>query len=379
MTKRIYLSPPHLTGRESQFIQETLESNWPSVVGPYLKRFTSALSAYTKIPHISLNSSGTAALHLALSVLDVGREDIVLTSTFTFVASVNPISYLGAIPILIESEPDTWNMSPQFLEEAIKNCLAKNKKPKAILLVHLYGMPAKLDSILKIAHKYDIPLIEDAAESLGSRYQGQQLGGFGVVGVYSFNGNKIITTGSGGALVSKNDKFLIDKATFLASQAKNDKPYYEHSELGYNYQMTTLNAAMGLAQIKKIDEYVTSRRRNFEFYKSVLKPIGISFLEEPTADYFSNRWITTICLNPKFHRITPLQLKKQLLEKGIESRLLWKPMHKQPLYKHLTYFGDDFSGQLFSRGLCLPSGSNLNEIDLVKIVTIIKRFLSIKT
>jgi dTDP-4-amino-4,6-dideoxygalactose transaminase len=379
MTKRIYLSPPHLTGRESQFIQETLESNWPSVVGPYLDRFSSALSTYTKISHISLNSSGTASLQLALSVLDIGREDIVLTSTFTFVASVNPISYLGAIPILIESEPDTWNMSPQFLEEAIKDCLSKNKKPKAILLVHLYGMPAKLGRILKIAQKYDIPLIEDAAESLGSRYKDQQLGGFGILGVYSFNGNKVITTGSGGALVSKNDKYLIDKATFLASQAKNDKPYYEHSELGYNYQMTTLNAAMGMAQIKKIDEYVALRRRNFEFYKSVLKPIGISFLEEPTTDYFSNRWITTICLNPKLHRITPLQLKNYLDEKGIESRLLWKPMHKQPLYKHLTYFGDDFSGQLFGRGLCLPSGSNLNEIDLVKIVTTIKHFLSIKT
>jgi dTDP-4-amino-4,6-dideoxygalactose transaminase len=266
-------------------------------------------------------------------------------------------------------------MSPQFLEEAIKDCLAKRLKPKAILLIHLYGMPAKLDEILEIAYKYDIPLIEDAAESLGSHFKNKQLGTFGKIGIYSFNGNKIITTGSGGALVSHNKSF-IEKATFLASQAKNDTPYYEHSSLGFNYQMTTLNAAMGLAQLEKINSYVSLRRRNFDFYKEGLTPFGITFLEEPNADYFSNRWITTICLNSKIHKISPLELKEALEKENIESRLLWMPMHKQPLYKHVSYFGDDFSGQLFKRGLCLPSGSSLSKADLERIVSVIKNQLS---
>jgi len=377
MKKRIYLSPPHLTGKESQFINEALNSNWPSVVGKHIDDFSSALSDIIKVPNISLVNSGTSAIHLALSVIGVEKDDIVLTSTFTFVASVNPITYVGATPILIESEPETWNMSPQFLEEAIKDCLAKGLKPKAILLVHLYGMPANLEAILNISQKYDIPLIEDAAESLGSHFKNEQLGTFGVMGIYSFNGNKIITTGSGGALVSHN-KLLIEKATFLASQAKNDKPFYEHSSLGFNYQMTTLNAAMGLAQLEKISTYVSLRRRNFDFYKEALTPFGITFLEEPNDDYFSNRWITTICLNPKIHKITSLQLKDALEKENIESRLLWMPMHKQPLYKSLPYFGDDFSGKLFDKGLCLPSGSNLSEADLERIVAIIKQIFSIK-
>lgn len=377
MKNRIYLSPPHLTGKESKFINEALNSNWPSVVGKQITDFSSALSDNIKVPNITLVNSGTSAIHLALSVIGVKKGDIVLTSTFTFVASVNPIAYVGATPILIESEPETWNMNPQFLEEAIKDCLTKGRKPKAILLVHLYGMPAKLEAILSIAQKYDIPLIEDAAESLGSRYRNQQLGTFGIMGIYSFNGNKIITTGSGGALISKN-KSLIEKATNLASQAKNDKPYYEHSSLGFNYQMTTLNAAMGLAQLEEINKYVNLRRRNFDFYKEALTPFGITFLEEPNDDYFSNRWITTICLNSKIHKITPLELKEILEKENIESRLLWFPMHKQPLYKHLPYFGDDFSGQLFKRGLCLPSGSNLSKADLERITSIIKQILKIK-
>lgn len=377
MKKRIYLSPPHLTGKESQFINEALNSNWPSVVGKHIDDFSSALSDIIKVPNISLVNSGTSAIHLALSIIGVEKDDIILTSTFTFIASVNPIKYVGAIPILIESEPETWNMSPQFLEEAIKDYLAKGLKPKAILLVHLYGMPANLEAILNISQKYDIPLIEDAAESLGSHFKNKQLGTFGVMGIYSFNGNKIITTGSGGALVSHN-KLFIKKATFLASQAKNDKPFYEHSSLGFNYQMTTLNAAMGLAQLEKINAYVSLRRRNFNFYKGALTPFGITFLEEPNDDYFSNRWITTICLDAKIHKLTPLELKEILEKENIESRLLWLPMHKQPLYKHLPYFGDDFSGQLFKRGLCLPSGSNLSEVDLERIVSIIKQKFSIK-
>jgi len=377
MKKRIYLSPPHLTGKESQFINKALNSNWPSVVGRQIDDFSSALSDYIKVPNVMLCNSGTSAIHLALSIIGVEKDDIVLTSTFTFVASVNPITYVGATPVLIESESETWNMSPQFLEKAIKDCLAKGVKPKVILLVHLYGMPAKLDEILEMAYKYDIPLIEDAAESLGSRYKNQQLGTFGKIGIYSFNGNKIITTGSGGAMVS-NNKTLTEKASFLASQAKNDKPFYEHSSLGFNYQMTTLNAAMGLAQLEKLDEYVSLRRFNFNFYKKALTPFGITFLEEPNTDYFSNRWITTICLDAKIHKSTPLELKEVLEKENIESRLLWMPMHKQPLYKKVPYYGDDFSGQLFKRGLCLPSGSNLTETDLGKIISVIKNSLGVR-
>jgi len=374
MKKRIYLSPPHLTGNELNYLQESLNTNWPSVVGPLLNDFLSVLSNYIKIRNITLTNSGTSAIHLSLKALGISHNDIVLTSTFSFVASVNPIKYVGATPVLIESEPDTWNMSPHFLEEAIRSYLAKGQKPKAILLVHLYGMPAKLDAILKIAQKYSIPVIEDAAESLGSRYKNQQLGTFGKLGIISFNGNKLITTGAGGAILSAH-KELIDKARFLASQAKNDKPFYEHSEMGYNYQMTTLNAALGLAQIDKIDNYVKLRRRNFDFYKNALEPLGFEFLYELNSDYFSNRWLTT-CLLPKKVRLS--QIINALEVNNIEARYLWKPMHLQPLYQDLNYFGDNFSSNLFKRGLCLPSGSSLSEDNLNSIVKVIKQSLCVE-
>lgn len=372
MKQRIWLSPPHLTGKEIDFLQNTIISNWVTVVGKELENLSSKVANYINIPNVTLCNSGTSALHLALCVLGVQQGDFVLTSTFTFVASVNPIRYLGAIPVLIESESETWNMSPQFLEESILWCLKQGKKPKAIVLVHLYGMPAQLDKICKIAKKYHIPLIEDAAESLGSQFKNKHLGTFGDLGLYSFNGNKIITTSAGGALFSKN-KSHIKKAAFLASQAKEPKPYYYHKTLGFNYQMTTIHAALGLAQFEKLTDYIALRRRNFEYYKKTLSPFGIKFLEEPNSNYFSNRWLTTILLDNKI--INPKALKTILEAENIESRFLWKPMHTQPLYKDAPYFGDKTSEKLFKRGLCLPSGSNLSEADLLRIVTIIKESL----
>ncbi len=373
MKKPIYLSPPHLTGEEYKFVSKAINSNWVSVVGEELPAFSEKLSDATKQNYIGLYNSGTSALHLALRVLNIGHNDIVLTSTFTFVASVNPISYVGAIPVLIESEKDTWNMSPAFLEEAIKYYIVQNKKPKAILLVHLYGMPSKLEAIIKIAHKYDIPIVEDAAESLGSTYKNNQLGIFGTLGVLSFNGNKIITTGAGGALLSPKKKW-IDKADILASQAKEPEVYYQHKQLGYNYQMTTLQAAMGLAQIGKLKDYIRLRRRNYEYYKKNLEPLGFVFLEEPTPDYFSNRWLTT-CLLP--NKLSPNQIIRILKTDNIEARYLWKPMHLQPLYKEAPYFGDNLSLALFNKGVCLPSGSSLSFDDLDRIINLIKSLFKV--
>ena len=370
MKQRIWLSPPHLTGKEIVFLQETLDANWVTVVGAQIEKFAAIISNYTQSPYVTLCNSGTSALHLALQVLGVKRGDFILTSTFTFVASVNPIKYLGAIPVLIESEKETWNMSPQFLEESILWCIKQGNKPKAIVLVHLYGMPAQLNKICEIALKYDIPLIEDAAESLGSTYKKQHLGTFGMLGLHSFNGNKIITTSAGGALFSKNEDF-IKKAAFLASQAKEPTSFYEHKYLGYNYQMTTLQAAMGLGQFTQLDNYIALRRRNFDFYKMTLSPFGIKFLEEPSADFYSNRWLTTILIDSKLTKVSPENLKEALELENIESRFLWKPMHTQPLYNEMTYFGDHTSDKLFKSGLCLPSGSSLSEADLKRITSII--------
>ncbi|MCF6213475.1 MAG: DegT/DnrJ/EryC1/StrS family aminotransferase [Flavobacteriaceae bacterium] len=370
MEKRIWISPPHLTGNELTYLKEVIDSNWVTVVGPQLNHFATAIAGYTQSPHITLTNSGTSALHLALRSLGVGKDDFVITSTFTFVASVNPIAYLGAKPILIESETETWNMSPVFLEESILWCLKMGKKPKAILLVHLYGMPAQIELISAIAKKYDIPLIEDAAEALGSTYKNKHLGTFGCLGLYSFNGNKIITTSSGGALIS-DDVSYIKKAKFLASQAKEDKRYYEHKEMGYNYQMTTLNAAMGLAQFEKLEDYIKLRRRNFDYYKLALSPFGFQFLEEPNSNYYSNRWLTTMLWDKKEINASTESLKEALKKENIESRLLWKPMHTQPLYKKAKYFGDKTSEKLFKKGLCLPSGSSLSESDLERITAII--------
>lgn len=371
MKYKIYLSPPHMTGREMKYIQDAFDSNWIAPVGPNIDAFEEELCRYTVSKHALAVSSGTAAIHLALLTLGVGQGDIVLCQSLTFVATANPIVYVGATPVFIDSEPVTWNMCPNALEDAIKHYLNAGKKPKAVIVVHLYGMPAMLDEILYLCRKHDIPLIEDAAEALGSEYRGRKAGTFGDIGILSFNGNKIITTSGGGAMLSDNP-FYIEKARFLATQAREPVAHYEHREIGYNYRMSNVCAGIGRAQLEVIDERVAQRRANFEFYRRILngKP-GIGFQTGSTPT-FSNRWLTALTLEDL--QVHQGHIQNGLSGNGIESRPVWKPMHCQQIYKTLPRFGGSVSERLFERGICLPSGSNLSDLDLY---TIIPKLLSV--
>src|SRR5690606_1802931 len=318
--------------------------------------------------HVAALSAGTAAIHLALILLDVKAGDEVICQSFTFSASANPIVYQGATPVFVDSEKDTWNMDPELLREAIEDRIAKGKKPKAIIAVHLYGMPAKMKEIMAIAGEYEIPVIEDAAEALGSNIDGWAMGTFGDLAVLSFNGNKIITTSGGGALVSRNAEW-VKKARFLATQARDAAPHYQHSHIGYNYRMSNVCAAIGRGQMAVLADRVEQRRMNFEFYKDVFKDISeISFLEEP-AGYFSNRWLTTILVEGKVSR---KQIRLALEEDNIESRPLWKPMHLQPVFADAPAYTNGMSEALFEKGLCLPSGSNLSQEDLERVAAKVK-------
>ncbi|MCK5823358.1 MAG: aminotransferase class I/II-fold pyridoxal phosphate-dependent enzyme, partial [Bacteroidales bacterium] len=323
---------------------------------------------YLDTKSVAALSSGSAAIHLALILLGVKSGDEVLAQSFTFSATVNPIIYVGAKPIFIDSELDTWNMSPELLEKAIKDRISKGKKPKAIIIVHLYGMPTKLDEILSIAKKYDIPIIEDAAEALGSDYKGKKLGAFGNFGVLSFNGNKIITTSGGGALVSNNAEY-IEKARFLATQARDKAPYYQHSHIGYNYRMSNVLAGIGRGQMKVIDLRVKQRRANHQFYKDNLEKIqGVSVFTEPEG-FFSNYWLTTILIDPKkTNGITTDDVRLSLEKENIETRPLWKPMHMQPIFKDYPAYCNGVSESLFKIGLCLPSGSNMTDDDRNRVL-----------
>lgn len=363
-------------GGEQKFVKEAFDTNWISPLGPNVNGFEADLVSYTGIKAAAALSAGTAALHLAMILLGVKPGDEVIASSFTFSATVNPITYLGALPILIDSEDETWNMSPELLEEAIKDRIKKGKKPKAIIVVHLYGMPAKMEAIMEIANKYEIPLIEDAAEALGSNYKGQALGTFGIMGVLSFNGNKIITTSGGGALIS-NDEKLVEKARFLATQARDAAPHYQHSEIGYNYRMSNIVAGIGRGQMEVLDKHMALRRKNFNFYKENLAGFdGITFLEEPNENYFSNRWLTTILVNPeKTNGVTRENIRLALEAENIESRPLWKPMHLQPVFKNCPFYGNGVSEKLFEMGLCLPSGSNLTTEDKARIMGVILQIL----
>jgi dTDP-4-amino-4,6-dideoxygalactose transaminase len=316
-------------------------------------------------------NSGTAAIHLALIELGVGPGDLVICQSFTFSASANPIVYLGAKPVFVDSEMETWNMCPVLLEEAIKGCISKHGKlPKAIIPVHLYGMPAKMNQIVKISNEYGVPIIEDAAESLGSKYHGKSCGSFGDYGILSFNGNKIITTSGGGAVLSNNLKSL-DRIRFLATQARDDAPHYQHSEIGYNYRMSNILAGIGRGQLGVLDQRVQKRREVFDFYKKNLNGIeGLSFLDEPDGHY-SNRWLTTILVDSDKCGIHREDIRLKLEENIIESRPLWKPMHQQPVFAGSDFYGDGYSNKLFESGLCLPSGSSLTQNDLNRIVEII--------
>lgn len=352
-----------MSGKEELYIKRAFDQNFIAPLGPNVDAFEDELSAYTGLKHAAALSSGTAAIHLGLVLLGVERGDEVIVSSFTFSASVNPIVYLGAIPVLVDSEPGTWNMDPGLLEEAIRERRLKGKKIKAIILVHLYGMPANIREINRIASEYGIPILEDAAEALGSRFEGKPLGSFGTIGILSFNGNKIITTSGGGALLS-DDPELVQKTRFLATQARDPAPHYQHSHIGYNYRMSNVLAGIGLGQMEVIELRVEQRRSNFNFYKKHLDSMeGISFMEEPDERYFSNRWLTTILIDPVKAGKTREALYLALEEKNIESRPLWKPMHQQPVFASYPAFLNGISDTLFTKGLCLPSGSNLSEAD----------------
>ncbi len=375
MNKKIWLSSPHMGGDEIKFVNEAFDTNWIAPLGPNVDGFEHDLSSYTGSNHAAALSSGTGAIHLALILLNVSPGDEVICQSFTFSASANPILYQCAVPIFIDSESDTWNMDPVKLEEAIKDRIAKRKKPKAIIFVHLYGMPAKIQEIKSISEKYEIPLIEDAAEALGSRYFDKHVGTFGDIGILSFNGNKIITTSGGGAMISDNEEY-IKKARFLATQARDNAPHYQHSHIGFNYRMSNICAGIGRGQMKVIDERVTQRRNNFLFYKNEFSKVeGIAFVEEPKG-HFSNRWLTTIIIDPqKTGGITREALRLSLEKENIESRPLWKPMHLQPIFSSALFYGTDISEKLFDDGLCLPSGSNLLSEELDRIASIIHETL----
>jgi dTDP-4-amino-4,6-dideoxygalactose transaminase len=369
-TSKIWLSSPHLGGQEKVFVNEAFDSNWVAPLGPNVDGFEADLAHYVGMSHAAALSSGTAALHLALVMLGVGAGDIVLCQSMTFSASANPIAYQGATPVFIDSEADTWNLCPNALENAIKYYIAQNKKPKALIAVHLYGMPAKITEVLEICNRYEIPVVEDAAEALGSSYQGKRLGSFGVLNVLSFNGNKIITTSGGGALLSDSEE-LINKARFLSTQARDNAPHYQHSHIGYNYRMSNICAGIGRGQMQVVDARVAARRHNFDFYQAQLSHIeGIIFQSEATGS-FSNRWLSCMLVDDQKVGRSREDIRLALATQNIEARPLWKPMHLQPIFADAPYFGGTVSQKLFDDGLCLPSGSNLTIEDLTRVVSAI--------
>ena len=371
MTDKILLSPPVFDGNEQVFVGDAFSVSQISTYGYLLAQFEEKLPTFTSGRPVAATNSGTSALHLAMRLIGIKPGDEVICQSFTFCASANPICYQGAIPVFVDSEPDTWNMDPILLEESIVDRLKNGKKPKAIVVVDLYGMPAKFDEILRIADYYQIPLIEDAAEALGSMYKGRYCSSFGAFGVFSFNGNKIITPGSGGSLVS-SDSEAIKKAKYLSLQAKDNVHYYRHQEIGFNYSMSNLSAAIGLAQLEKLNEKVQKRRAIFERYVQMLSDCeGIDLLPEPVG-VKSNRWLSTISIDKKVTGFDHEDIRQALAAQQIESRYLWNPLHLQPIFKGYPYYGGNVAEGLFNRGLCLPSGEMLSELDQERIVGIIK-------
>ena len=367
MKEKIWLSSPHMGNTEREFVKEAFDTNWVAPLGPNVNGFEEDIANYLgEEVHAAALSSGTAAIHLSLILLGVKAGDEVVCQSMTFSASANPIVYQGATPVFVDSEWDTWNMDPVFLEAAITDRIQKGKKPKAIIAVHLYGMPAKMQEIMSIAKKYKIPVIEDAAEALGSSINGRKCGTFGDLGILSFNGNKIITTSGGGALVSK-DQEQVKKATFLATQARDPAPHYQHSQIGYNYRMSNICAGIGRGQMQVLDDRIKQRRSNFAFYKKALSKLnGFRFLDEPEG-YYSNRWLTTILVDHA-GTVNREKLRMVLEKENIESRPLWKPMHLQPVFKEYPFYGGTVAEESFDHGLCLPSGSNLQKKDLERVV-----------
>lgn len=378
---RIYLSPPHLSGNEIKYIQEAIDTNWIAPLGPNVDAFEKEIAQYTGANEAVAVSSGTAAIHLALTLLDVQKGDTVFCSSLTFVASANPILYQGAEPIFIDSEPETWNMSPEALERAFAEAARERKLPKAVIVVNLYGQSAKMEEILAICNSYDVPIIEDAAESLGSSYKGKPSGTFGKYGVFSFNGNKIITTSGGGMLISDDTKSL-ERARFLATQSRDPAPHYQHSELGYNYRMSNILAGIGRGQLGVIEKRVIARRLIFSHYFQELSNIpGIEFMPE-LENTLSNRWLTALTLDEETAGISSAVLLKSLADENIEARPVWKPLHLQPLFKNMKYYShkedQSVSEKLFLSGICLPSGSNLTEEELTRVTECMKNTMRIK-
>lgn len=368
MKNKIWLSSPHMGGSEMKYVQQAFDENWIAPLGPNVNGFEGDLEKFLgNDVYVTALSSGTGALHIALTILDIGFGDEVLCQSLTFAASANPIVYRGAKPVFIDSEKDTWNICPNALEEAIIDRLKKGKKPKAIIAVCLYGMPYQYDRILEISRNYDIPLIDDSAEALGSRFKNNRCGTIGDFSVLSFNGNKIITTSGGGALVLKSE-MIKQKTLFLATQAKDDALHYEHSEIGYNYRLSNICAGIGRGQMEVLDQWVEKRRTNHFFYQGLLNGIeGIEFQNEPNADYYSNYWLTAILINPEQCGVDKMQLYHAMTDFNIETRPLWKPLHLQPVFSDCDYYGANVSEELFGKGLCMPSGSNLNQEQLDRV------------
>ncbi len=371
---KIWLSSPHMGGNENKYIQEAFDTNWIAPAGLNLVYFEEKLENYLAKGKVAALSSGTQAIHLALILLGVVVGDEVLVQTHTHIGSANPVVYLGATPVFIDSEPETWNLCPIALEQAIIDRMSKGRKPKAIVAVHLYGVPFKVDEIKALSHKYDIPILEDSAEALGSSYKGQKCGTIGDFGVLSFNGNKIITTSGGGALVATTQK-LKNKAIFLATQARDKAPHFEHSEIGYNYRMSNVCAGIGRGQMEVLDQHIILRRATHDFYIALFKEIeGVTVFEVPNEDYFSNCWLTTILIDPEIaNGITREFVRLAFEAENIECRPLWKPMHLQPVFKSNPYYGGHVAENIFKNGLCLPSGSNLTDEDRIRIDAVVNK------
>ena len=393
-TEKVWLSPPHMGGQELKYIHEAFESNWIAPLGPNVDAFEKNISLYTGSSSVAALSSGTAALHLSLILSGVTDGDEVLVPSFTFSASANPILYERCVPIFVDSEVDSWNISPDFLEEAILDRIKKGKKPKVLISAHIYGMPYDVTKVHSICNKYDIKVIEDAAEALGSKYDNQHLGTFGLFGALSFNGNKIITTSGGGALIS-NDSELIEKARFLSTQARDRAPHYQHSHIGYNYRLSNVLAGIGIGQLEVINDRVKTKREIYSRYIEILSSNpNISFSNEPSDLYYSNRWLAPILIN--FNDTIDLsnkiynskntadnktvyirELVRETLESlNIEARPLWKPLHLQPIFAKYPYYGNRLSEKLFDAGLCIPSGTLLTESKQSKICSIINDILA---
>ena len=377
--KRILLSSPHMSGNEQNYINNAFKENWIAPLGPNVNQFELDIAAYAGVKGASVTSSGTGAIHLALDILGVKQGDSVFCSTFTFVASANPALYLGADITFIDSEVETWNMSPFALERALSDAKKMGKLPKAIIVVNLYGQSAQMDELLEIANSYNVPIIEDAAESLGAEYKGKKSGTLGKIGIYSFNGNKIITTSGGGVLIS-DDEEIIGRSRFLATQARDEAPHYQHSVVGYNYRMSNILAGVGIAQLQVLDERVARRREIFDTYYQELAGIeGVQFMPELSGTK-SNRWLTTLTIDQKIIQLSPYEIMDKMNEANIETRALWKPLHMQPLFKENKFYKDQNSlestaGLLFANGLCLPSGSNMSDSDQARVLQKFKKIV----